>query len=38
VSGYGVDDLIIGAPEANPDGRDGAGESYVVFGRPVITR
>lgn len=38
VNGDGVDDLIIGAPEANPNGRDGAGESYVVFGRPANTR
>ena len=30
--GSAVDDLIIGAPYASPDGRPGAGESYVVFG------
>ena len=28
----GVDDLIIGAPDADPNGIDYAGESYVVFG------
>ena len=33
VNGDGVDDLIIGAEAADPDGRDRAGESYVVFGR-----
>ncbi|MEO1278475.1 MAG: integrin alpha [Planctomycetota bacterium] len=33
VNGDGVDDLIIGAPNADPDGRDFAGETYVVFGR-----
>jgi hypothetical protein len=33
VNGDGIDDLIIGAPGADPDGRSIAGESYVVFGR-----
>ena len=33
VDGDGVDDLIIGALAADPDGKDFAGESYVVFGR-----
>ena len=28
----GVDDLIIGASEADPNGNDRAGASYVVFG------
>ena len=32
VNGDGVDDLIIGAPGADPNGTYGAGESYVVFG------
>jgi hypothetical protein len=32
VDGDSVDDLLIGAPSADPNGRDGAGESYVVFG------
>ena len=32
VNGDGVDDLIIGARRANPNGDSGAGESYVVFG------
>lgn len=32
VNGDGIDDLIIGAFEADPDGKNGAGESYVVFG------
>ncbi len=32
VNGDGFDDLIIGAPYADPAGRDQAGESYVVFG------
>jgi hypothetical protein len=33
VNGDGVDDLIIGAREANPNGSIDSGESYVVFGR-----
>jgi len=33
VNGDGIDDLIIGAPKADPDDRLGAGQGYVVFGR-----
>jgi len=33
VNGDGFDDLIIGAPGADPNGQSTAGESYVVFGR-----
>ena len=33
VNGDGVDDLIIGAYLADPNGNRNAGESYVVFGR-----
>ena len=33
VNGDGVDDLIIGAERADPNGNSSAGESYVVFGR-----
>ena len=32
VNGDGIDDLIIGAFGADPNGRYGAGASYVVFG------
>ena len=32
VDGDGIDDLIIGALGADPNGRDDAGASYVVFG------
>jgi hypothetical protein len=32
VNGDGFDDLIIGAPGADPNGIFGAGQSYVVFG------
>ncbi len=33
VNGDGLDDVIIGATFADPNGNDLAGESYVVFGR-----
>ncbi|NJK68907.1 MAG: hypothetical protein HC941_22425 [Microcoleus sp. SU_5_3] len=33
VNGDGIDDLIIGALNAAPNGRRDAGQSYVVFGR-----
>ena len=32
VNGDGIDDLIIGADRADPNGNENAGESYVVFG------
>ena len=32
VNGDGYDDLIIGAPGADPNGARGAGETYVVYG------
>ena len=32
VNGDGIDDLIIGASSADPNGNSNAGESYVVFG------
>ncbi len=32
VNGDGVDDLLIGAHRADPNGNSGAGASYVVFG------
>ena len=33
INGDGVDDLIIGARRADPNGNNDAGRSYVVFGR-----
>ena len=35
VNGDGLDDLVIGAYLADPDGDDDAGRSYVVFGVPT---
>jgi len=32
INGDGIDDLAIGAPIADPDGREDAGLAYVVFG------
>jgi len=32
VNGDGIDDFMLGAANAAPDGRKGAGETYVVFG------
>ncbi|MGK7893564.1 MAG: calcium-binding protein, partial [Xenococcus sp. (in: cyanobacteria)] len=36
INGDGIDDLIIGAPSAEPNGNNRAGESYVVFGKNNI--
>lgn len=36
VNGDGIDDLIIGASGADPNGDSDAGESYVIFGRPSL--
>ncbi|MBS3823160.1 MAG: FG-GAP repeat protein [Wenzhouxiangellaceae bacterium] len=33
VNGDDLDDVIVGAPLADPDGNSSAGESYVVFGK-----
>ncbi|WIY68811.1 cadherin domain-containing protein [Aquidulcibacter paucihalophilus] len=38
VNGDGFDDLIIGAPHADPSGRVNAGSSYVLFGAANVTR
>jgi len=32
INGDGIDDLIIGATHADPNGNNSAGSSYVVFG------
>jgi Ca2+-binding RTX toxin-like protein len=33
INGDGIDDLLIGAPSADPGGRTDAGEAYVIFGK-----
>ncbi|MFV9964180.1 MAG: integrin alpha [Candidatus Midichloria sp.] len=33
MNGDGLDDLIIGASEASPNGRSLAGQAYVVYGK-----
>ncbi|WP_202763490.1 integrin alpha, partial [Bathymodiolus thermophilus thioautotrophic gill symbiont] len=33
VNGDGLDDLIVGAPQADPASKDSAGKSYIVFGK-----
>jgi VCBS repeat-containing protein len=37
VNGDGIDDLIIGAYRADPNGNSYAGESYIIFGRAFFT-
>ncbi|ASM76015.1 uncharacterized protein VITFI_CDS0236 [Vitreoscilla filiformis] len=37
VNGDGLADLIVGAPASDPSGGDGAGRSYVVFGKTNST-
>jgi hypothetical protein len=36
VNGDGVDDFIIGASHADPNGENNSGESYVIFGGPSV--
>ena len=36
MNGDGFDDLIIGAPYADPNGKESAGESYVIFGEANV--
>ena len=36
VNGDGIDDVIIGARNADPNGNSSAGSSYVVFGSDII--
>ena len=36
INGDTVEDLIVGAPEANPGGRTNAGATYVFFGGPGL--
>jgi len=33
VNGDGVDDILLGGPNGSPDGREGAGICYLVFGK-----
>lgn len=34
INGDGMADFAVGAPDADPAGRENAGEVYIVFGRP----
>lgn len=36
VNGDGIDDIVIGAPDADPKGKSRAGETYVVFGSRTL--
>lgn len=36
INNDGIDDLIVGAPTADPHGKEIAGESYVVFGSTLL--
>ena len=36
INGDGVDDLLVGARSAAPNGKLNAGQSYVVFGQKVM--
>ncbi len=38
INGDGFDDIRIGAPGADPNGLDSAGQAYVVFGKPSPPR
>ncbi len=37
MNGDGFDDVLIGAPNADPESRSNAGEAYIVFGRAAAT-
>jgi Ca2+-binding RTX toxin-like protein len=37
INGDGIDDVIIGAPLASPNGNNYAGSSYVIFGKLTVT-
>ncbi len=36
LNGDGLDDFVIGASSASPNGKNGAGTSYVIFGSPTL--
>ncbi|HUC22099.1 MAG TPA: integrin alpha [Streptosporangiaceae bacterium] len=33
-TGEPIDDIVVGDPDGSPDGRQGAGEVYVIYGQP----
>ena len=37
INGDGIDDIIIGAEDADPGGRSNAGEAYIIYGNATLS-